>query len=120
MKRYLLAAGLALGALAVATAASAGDCTLHIKRTACPGHETESYSKCDGKAECDQPDPAATADACSKAAADACPNTRPTITKWKTVSASFKGAALPGGHDADGAASAGGPNFCPAVAPQCQ
>jgi hypothetical protein len=122
-----LKVGLGLGAgivaMALVSSAFAGDCTLHVKRTACTGHEAESFAKCDGKAECDQPSDAATADACSKAAADACANSRPQVTKFKVMTATFKGAALAGGYDASGAASSGGPNFCAANRPdlnQCQ
>jgi hypothetical protein len=123
MMKLGLAFGAGIAAVALASAAIAGDCTLHVKRIACPGHEAESFAKCDGKAECDQPSDAATADACSKAAADACANSRPQVTKAKAMTATFKGATLPGGYDADGAASSGGPNFCAASRPdfnQCK
>ena len=36
--------GVAVIATALATSAFAGDCTLHVKRIACPGHEAESFA----------------------------------------------------------------------------
>jgi hypothetical protein len=94
-------------------AASAADCVVHVKRTACAGHEAESYKKCDGKQECDMQEAAASTDAaCSKAALTACDNSRVDITKYKVITATFKGAALTGGFSTDGKADAKGANFC--------
>lgn len=105
----------ALVSLAFATSASAADCVVHVKRVACAGQEQESYKKCEGAAECDVPEAAAaTEEACSKAALAACDNSRVDVTKSKVVTATFKGAALAGGHAADGKAEAKGANFCAA------
>jgi hypothetical protein len=78
-------------------------CVLKVTRTACPGKEKESFSKCDGKASCEVKDKAADEKACAAAAVKACENTpdRQKITKSKTVTATFSG------KDVDG-----GKNFC--------
>jgi hypothetical protein len=58
-------------------AALATDCVAHVKRTACPGQEAESYKKCNGAAECDKNEDAATTEAaCQAAAARECDNKR--------------------------------------------
>ena len=46
-----------------------------------------------------------------------CDNSRLDITKYKVVTATFKGAALTGGFAADGKAAAKGANFCAADRP---
>jgi hypothetical protein len=93
--------------------ALAADCVIHTKRTACAGKEAESYKKCDGKQECDNADAAASTEAaCSKAALTSCDNTRLEITKYKVVTARFKGAALTGGFTSDGKPDPKGANFC--------
>lgn len=104
--------------------ASAADCVVHVKRTACAGKEAESYKKCDGKQECDMAEASASTDAaCSKAALAGCDNTRLDVTKYKVVTATFKGAALTGGFTTDGKADPKGANFCAADRPdlnKCQ
>src|SRR5690348_14788993 len=82
MKPITLA--VALG-LAFASSALAADCVVHYDRTACPGKESESYSKCDGKKSCDKDESAATEAACMEAATKACENTRLEITKSKVI-----------------------------------
>lgn len=78
----------------------AGDCTLHVARTSCPGKESESYSKCkDSKAECDESKQTGSAEACAKEAVKACQNKRHDVTKDKKVTAKFKGQAVEGGKD---------------------
>jgi hypothetical protein len=83
--------------MAMSEVASAA-CVIHYNRTACPGKETESYSKCNGTKECDKEDSSAvSAKACEQAVAAACANTRLTITKSKVVTGKFNGKALRGG-----------------------
>jgi hypothetical protein len=109
-KQFVLAAAFSLAFL---MRASAAECVLHVKRMACAGQETESFTHCDGTAECDVTEAAASTDAaCAKAALDACENKRLDITKSKVVTATFKSAALTGGFGADGKADAKGANFC--------
>ncbi len=79
--------------------ASAADCVLQVTRTACPGEEKESFSKCGGTANCEEKKPAISAAQCaSKAKAD-CANSRLTVTKNKKVTAKFDGADVEGGKD---------------------
>ena len=85
-------------------AAIAGVCTIHVKRTACPGKEKESYAKCDGNAECDVKKKADDEAGCAAAAAAECPNSRIEITKSKEVTAKFGDKDL-------------GKNFCEANRP---
>jgi hypothetical protein len=93
--------------------AHASDCVLHVKRAACAGQETECFKKCDGKSECDEAkDTAASEAACMKEAETACAVNRPDITKYKTVTATFKGQPLIGGFSAEGKIDAKGANFC--------
>jgi hypothetical protein len=87
-------AGTATELLATARPAAAGDCGVEYIRTACPGKEAESYSKCDGKQTCVLTEPAATAEACQAAALKACANDRLTVTKSKVIHAKFDGKAL--------------------------
>ncbi len=77
--------------IAAAGPAVAGECAIEYNRTACPGKEAESYSKCGGKQSCVQPEQTATAEACQAAALKACANDRLTITKSKVVTAKFDG-----------------------------
>ena len=87
---FLLASGVA----------AAGDCTLHVTRTACPGQEKESFSKCNGTASCDEKKSAASASQCaSKAKKEGCANSRLTVTKNKKVTAEYDGAPVEGGKD---------------------
>lgn len=86
----------ALFSLSLASAAEAA-CVIHFNRTACPGQEQESYSKCGGSKQCDQSDPATTAAACLAAARKACENSRLDITKSKVITAKFDGKSLKGG-----------------------
>jgi hypothetical protein len=55
--RHVLIAAVALFNLGLA---QAGDCAVEYNRTACPGKEAESYSKCDGKKNCVKTSPADT------------------------------------------------------------
>ena len=85
--------------LSLSQAAQAA-CVIHYNRTACPGQETVSYSKCNGTKECDKEDSSATSlAACEQATAAACVNTRLTITKSKIVTGKFNGKALRGGSN---------------------
>jgi uncharacterized protein (UPF0179 family) len=89
----------ALCLMALSETALAG-CTIHYNRTACPGKEKESYSKCNGTKECDKEDSSAVSlKACEQATAAACANTRLTITKSKIVTGKFNGTALRGGSN---------------------
>jgi uncharacterized protein (UPF0179 family) len=89
----------ALCLLTLSQVAQAG-CVIHYNRTACPGQETVSYSKCNGTKECDKEDTSATSvKACEQATAAACVNTRLTITKSKIVTGKFNGTALRGGSN---------------------
>ncbi|WP_397536077.1 hypothetical protein [Roseateles sp.] len=77
----------------------AGECLLQVTRTACPGQEKESYSKCDGKPGCIESVPAASPSQCALKAKSACANKRLEITKYKKISATYDGAAVEGGKD---------------------
>jgi hypothetical protein len=79
--------------------AMAGECVLQITRTACPSQEKESFSKCGGKASCDETVPAATQSQCTLKAKSSCANKRLDVTKYKKVTATFDGAAIDGGKD---------------------
>jgi hypothetical protein len=83
--------GSAAALIATARTAAAGECAIEYIRTACPGKETESYSKCNGTQSCVLPEPTDTAAACQAAAVKACANDRLTITKSKVVHAKFDG-----------------------------
>ena len=75
-------------------------CVIHYNRTACPGKDAESYSKCNGTKECDKEDSSAVSLAsCEQATAAACANTRLTITKSKVITGKFNGKALRGGSN---------------------
>jgi uncharacterized protein (UPF0179 family) len=89
----------AICCLFMTQAAQAG-CVIHYDRTACPGKEAESYSKCNGAKTCDKEDTSAVSlKACEQATAAACINTRLTITKSKVVTGKFNGTALRGGSN---------------------
>jgi predicted cobalt transporter CbtA len=82
-----------------AAAVLADDCVLQITRTACPGKEAESFSKCGGKQSCTEIKPAASAAQCSAKAKEACANSRLDITKYKKITATFGGTPVEGGKD---------------------
>jgi hypothetical protein len=86
----------AVFALSFASNAYAGDCSVHYVRTACPGMEVESYSKCGGTKSCDKVEQTPSEAACVGAAKRACANTRLTITKSKVITATYDGKALKG------------------------
>ena len=87
-------AGTTAALMATARTAAAGECAIEYIRTACPGQEKESYSKCNGTQSCVLPEPAADVAACQAAAVKACANDRLTITKSKVVHAKFDGSAI--------------------------
>jgi hypothetical protein len=89
----LMAVTLHLG-LGTSRAEDKSDCSLTTTRTACAGQEAESYKKCDGKQSCAKSAPADSEASCQAAAVASCENDRPTITKSKVVTASYKGKAL--------------------------
>jgi hypothetical protein len=105
----------ALGLLATA-GALAGDCSLNVTRTACPGQEKESFSKCGGSASCVEKKPAASAAQCVAKAKEACANARLTTTKNKKLTAEFDGVALEGGRDF----CVGHPDYPYANKPDCK
>jgi hypothetical protein len=88
---YLIRTGAVLLLVAYAGTASAGECAIEYIRTACPGKEVESYSKCAGKQSCVMPEQTATLAACQAAAVNACANDRLTTTKSKVIKAKFEG-----------------------------
>jgi hypothetical protein len=92
-----LVSGLLL--LCLSVSAVAGECVLKTTRVACPGKEKDSYSKCNGQASCDEKVVADSAKECAEKAAKSCDNSRPNITKSKTVSATFDGKAVEGGKN---------------------
>jgi hypothetical protein len=94
----------------------AADCVLHITRTACPGKEAESYSKCNGKQSCDESKPAASANQCQVKAKEACKNSRLDVTKYKKITAEFDGSPVDGGKDF----CVGRPDFPYADKPECK
>lgn len=108
-----LAAMLLVLAMGSATAA---ECVLQIKRTACPGQEKESFAKCDGKPGCTESVPAASASQCALKAKSACANKRLDVTKYKKISATFDGAAVEGGKDF----CVGHPDFPYAAKTECK
>jgi hypothetical protein len=94
MKKSIVLA--ALFCASFASNALAYECVVHITRTACPGKEEESYSKCGGAQSCDKNEDVSTEAACIAAAKENCPNSRLEITKSKVVKARFNGKQLPG------------------------
>jgi hypothetical protein len=99
MKTITVAAVISLSLISTAFA----DCVVNVNRTACPGKEAESYTKCGGSKSCDKDYPATTEAACVAAAKENCPNSRLEITKSKIVKARFNGKVLKGPY---------GGNFC--------
>jgi hypothetical protein len=81
---------------AMTSSAFAAECVVNTNRTACPGKEAESYSKCGGSKSCDKEEMVSTKEACIAAAKAGCPNSRLEITKSKIVKARFDGKSLPG------------------------
>jgi hypothetical protein len=79
--------------------AFAGECVLKTTRTACPGKEKDSFAKCNGEASCDEKVAADSEKDCAEKAAKSCDNSRPNITKSKTVSATFDGKPVSGGKN---------------------
>ncbi|MEI6803322.1 MAG: hypothetical protein WCK83_09160 [Burkholderiales bacterium] len=112
-RQHVLAAALAVFSVGNALAA---DCVLSITRSACPGQEKESFSKCDGKASCDETVPAASASQCTLKAKSACSNKRLDVTKYKKVTAKYDGAPIDGGKDF----CVGHPDFPYASKPDCK
>ena len=97
IKTITLAAFAALLSLPMASNAFAAlDCIVHYNRTACPGMEAESYSKCGGTKSCDKDEDASTEAACIAKAKEACANSRLEITKSKVITARFNGKSLKG------------------------
>jgi hypothetical protein len=86
--------GLLSQMLPEAEAEPAADCDITYVRTACPGHEAESYKKCDGQQSCTKHVPATSEAACTDAAVQACANDRLEITRSKVITAKYKGKAL--------------------------
>jgi len=93
------------------TAAFAADCVVTTTRTACPGKESESYSKCPNNAKsCSATTQVLDAKACADAALKSCANTRFDVTKYKAITAKFGGVDFARGQDfcnRDGATSDG-------------
>lgn len=85
--------------LFVSGVASAADCVIHVTRTACPGQDKESFSKCNGNASCDEKALVVSASQCASKAKASCANSRLTITKYKKITADYDGAAVEGGKD---------------------
>ncbi|MGI9134680.1 MAG: hypothetical protein ACR2I0_12200 [Rhodoferax sp.] len=99
LRRVVSSVILSSAAILMAGNAFAADCVLAVSRTACPGQEKESFSKCDGKASCEETVPAASAAQCTLKAKSACSNKRLDITKYKKITAKYDGTALDGGKD---------------------
>lgn len=95
-----------LGSALFAASSFAGTCELGVTRTACPGKESISYKKCDGKQSCTEFQEAADANQCKTLAIAACENARTTITKSKVITAKLDGAELK--------TDAGSTDFCTA------
>jgi hypothetical protein len=93
LSALVLALGLA-SAFGSANAQDKGDCGVNYTRTACPGKEAESFTKCDGKASCTKNVAADSAEACQAVALKACANDRLDITKSKVIQANYKGQPL--------------------------
>jgi hypothetical protein len=91
--------GFSLLLLCLCVPAIAGECVLKTTRTACPGKEKDSYAKCGGQASCDEKAPAGSEKECAEKAAKACDNSRPNVTKSKTVFATFDGKPVEGGKN---------------------
>jgi hypothetical protein len=91
---YLISTSAVLLLIATVGRAAAGECAIEYIRTACPGQETVSYSKCGGTQSCVLPETAASVEVCQAAALKACANDRLKITKSKVVRAKFDGKAV--------------------------
>jgi hypothetical protein len=92
MKKLFLTVSL----LTLSTSLFAGDCTLTITRTACPGKEAEMLKPYDGKNPTEQKEEKATTeDACKTAAEKASKIVRKGVLSKKAVKATFDGKALP-------------------------
>ena len=111
-KKSLVMAVLALAVSSV----MAGECVLQVTRTACPGKDKESFTKCDGKASCNETVPAASAGQCTLKAKSACSNKRLDVTKYKKVTATYDGAPVDAGKDF----CTGHPDFPYANKPNCK
>ena len=116
VSKHLLLSLLSTLAFSTVNLTYAADCVLHVTRTACPGQEKESYTKCDGKQSCDEQKPAATATLCAAKAKQGCENHRLDITKYKKITASFDGQPVEGGKDF----CVGHPGFPYANKPACK
>lgn len=87
-------------ALLFSVNAMAADCVITTTRTACPGKEKESYSKCeDGAQTCSKTLASDSEAECKASALAACKNDRTTITKYKKVTATFSGKDFAKGLD---------------------
>ena len=78
----------------VCQGALAGECVIHIARKPCPGKSKESLSKPPEESK-----KAGSAEACGKAATQACQNKRHDITQDKVVTATFDNVAVEGNKD---------------------
>ena len=91
---YLIRTSAVLLFMAAASTAVAGECAIEYIRTACPGQEAESFSKCGGKQSCMTPESVGSTQDCQAAALKACANDRLSITKSKVIHAKFDGKAV--------------------------
>lgn len=103
LAKSALAASLFLS-LSTAQAEDKTDCAIKYTRTACPGKEADSYSKCDGKKSCTKYVPASSVEECKEAAVKACANDRLDVTKEKVINATYKGKPVK--------SDSGKPDFC--------
>ena len=102
--------------LSVPGVAFAGECVMQVTRSACPGQEATSYTKCGGKQSCDEKAPAASASQCVSKAKAACANSRLDVTKNKKITATYDGVPVDGGKDF----CIGHPDFPYASKPACK
>jgi len=102
--------------ISCASFASAADCVLQVTRTACAGEEKESFSKCDGKANCEEKKPAVSAAQCASKAKSGCANSRLTVTKYKKITAKYDNVDVEGGKDF----CTGHPDYPYASKPSCK
>jgi hypothetical protein len=87
--------GLLIATLLISNSLIAGECTLSITRTACPGKEAEMLKPYDGKNPTEEKDAKATTEeACSKAAEKAAKIVRKGVLAKKAVMAKFDGKDL--------------------------
>jgi hypothetical protein len=101
--KSVFAALVSLAASAFLASTASAQCLVHTERTACPGKESESYKKCDGKKSCEKKRPASSEAQCMEEAKKGCPNDRFDITASKIVKAKWNGKDLKGEFDG---------NFC--------